>query len=169
MYYINMKDILLQYAMYSSWSNERITNMILSLDESLVKQIIPSSFPSLYDTIYHVWESGLIWWLRLNPELSSVHSLEKRDIRFDKLVGMLQTLDKDWIDWVKDANEDDFLRQLDYKNKKGEPFRQPVFELLMQVFNHQTYHRGQLVTMLRMLGVTNIPGTDYITFSRIVQ
>jgi uncharacterized damage-inducible protein DinB len=36
----------------------------------------------------------------------------------------------------------------------------------MHVFNHGTYHRGQLVTMLRQVGVTEIPQTDYIAFVR---
>jgi len=34
------------------------------------------------------------------------------------------------------------------------------------VFNHSTYHRGQLVTMMRQLGETNVPVTDFIAFAR---
>jgi uncharacterized damage-inducible protein DinB len=38
--------------------------------------------------------------------------------------------------------------------------------MLLHVFNHGTYHRGQLVTMLRQLGIENIPATDFIVWSR---
>ncbi|MGZ3851281.1 MAG: DinB family protein [Flavisolibacter sp.] len=38
--------------------------------------------------------------------------------------------------------------------------------MLLHAFNHGTYHRGQLVNMLRQLGVDKIPGTDFIAWSR---
>jgi uncharacterized damage-inducible protein DinB len=34
------------------------------------------------------------------------------------------------------------------------------------VFNHDTYHRGQLVSILRELGEVNIPQTDFIVWTR---
>ncbi|MCW3088046.1 MAG: hypothetical protein JWQ78_1432, partial [Sediminibacterium sp.] len=42
-----------------------------------------------------------------------------------------------------------------------------VKEILLHLFNHGTYHRGQLVTLLRQVGVEEIPRTDYIEFSRL--
>ena len=38
--------------------------------------------------------------------------------------------------------------------------------MLLHLFNHQTFHRGQLVTMLRQNGIEKIPATDFIVFSR---
>jgi uncharacterized damage-inducible protein DinB len=35
------------------------------------------------------------------------------------------------------------------------------------VFNHATYHRGQLVTMLRQIGAEKIPATDFAAFVRL--
>jgi uncharacterized damage-inducible protein DinB len=32
-------------------------------------------------------------------------------------------------------------------------FQQPIYQMLLHVFNHGTYHRGQLINMLRQLGV----------------
>ena len=36
----------------------------------------------------------------------------------------------------------------------------------LHVFNHGTYHRGQLINMLRQLGVEKLPQTDFIVWSR---
>ena len=33
--------------------------------------------------------------------------------------------------------------------------------MLHHVFNHATYHRGQLINMLRQLGVEKVPQTDF--------
>ncbi|MBL0200663.1 MAG: hypothetical protein IPP81_11100 [Chitinophagaceae bacterium] len=38
----------------------------------------------------------------------------------------------------------------------------PVYQMLHHVFNHASYHRGQLVTMLNQLGADKIPGTDFL-------
>jgi uncharacterized damage-inducible protein DinB len=38
--------------------------------------------------------------------------------------------------------------------------------MLLHVFNHSNFHRGQLVTILRQLGEEKIPQTDYIHYSR---
>lgn len=44
-----------------------------------------------------------------------------------------------------------------------------IYEMIMTVVNHGTYHRGQLVTMLRALGVEEIPQTDFIFYTRAVK
>jgi len=38
--------------------------------------------------------------------------------------------------------------------------------MLTHVFNHGTYHRGQLITMARQLGVEKLQQTDFIIWSR---
>ncbi|MBL0256882.1 MAG: hypothetical protein IPQ03_04840 [Bacteroidetes bacterium] len=40
------------------------------------------------------------------------------------------------------------------------------YEYIIHVINHSTYHRGQVVTIARGLGITeNIPATDYNFFN----
>ena len=53
-----------------------------------------------------------------------------------------------------------------YYTTKKELIKLPVYQMLLHVFNHGTYHRGQLVTILRELGVEKIPQTDFIVWSR---
>jgi uncharacterized damage-inducible protein DinB len=36
--------------------------------------------------------------------------------------------------------------------------------LFAHVVNHATYHRGQLVTMLRQVGFTDVSATDFLGF-----
>ena len=64
------------------------------------------------------------------------------------------------------ATEAALQHEFIYKNTKKDQFKQPVYEMLLHLFNHQTYHRGQLITMLRQSGETNIPNTDLISFLR---
>jgi uncharacterized damage-inducible protein DinB len=50
-----------------------------------------------------------------------------------------------------------------YQNLKGETWRYPLWQQMHHVVNHSTYHRGQVVTMLRQLGAA-APATDLLVY-----
>jgi uncharacterized damage-inducible protein DinB len=47
--------------------------------------------------------------------------------------------------------------------------RTPFSQTFQHLVNHGTYHRGQVVTMLRQLGAGTPPSTDLIAFYREQQ
>ena len=59
--------------------------------------------------------------------------------------------------------------KISYKNLKGESFENEVEPLLYHLVNHGTYHRGQVTTMLRELGVTHLASTDIIFYLRTLK
>ena len=64
------------------------------------------------------------------------------------------------VDTCKTYSEEDLLQQL-----PSTDMIQPRYEYVLQVINHNSYHRGQIVTMSRFLGVTGkIPSMDYEVF-----
>jgi uncharacterized damage-inducible protein DinB len=79
--------------------------------------------------------------------------------------GLLQQAGE-WQRFVQHATEEQLQREFYYKNLKGEPFRSAVWQVVHHLFNHGTYHRGQLVTMMRELGATTVPATDFIHWYR---
>jgi uncharacterized damage-inducible protein DinB len=62
-------------------------------------------------------------------------------------------------------SDTDLDRVVDYKSLKGDPFKNTVREIVMHVVNHATIHRGQVMGMLRQMGVAP-PPTDLIFFYR---
>ena len=72
----------------------------------------------------------------------------------------------DLADLLADKNEDWFDGTFDYKNLAGASFSSLRRDVLHHVLNHSTYHRGQLITMGRQLGIQNPPSTDYIFWAR---
>ena len=48
-------------------------------------------------------------------------------------------------------------RPLIYTNFKGEAWSYPLWRTLFHLVNHQTYHRGQIATLLRQLGAQPAP------------
>jgi uncharacterized damage-inducible protein DinB len=135
------------------------------LSEEQISKEIVSSFPSVYKTFLHLMEVESVWWERLKlAEHTTLSGWFTGN--FDELSKKLLELSVQWQNWIKNANEVNISHVFAYQNSKKEHFKQPVYEMLLHLFNHQTFHRGQLVTMFRQLGLDKIPPTDFIVFSR---
>jgi uncharacterized damage-inducible protein DinB len=59
----------------------------------------------------------------------------------------------------------DLEREIAYVNSAGQAFRSTIEDILLHVYLHGAYHRGQIVQLLRQGGAIPIP-TDYIAFRR---
>lgn len=59
----------------------------------------------------------------------------------------------------------DFETNIHYRNGKGEKFENTVYDILLHVINHGTYHRGQIASLIKSHGITP-PVSDYILLKR---
>ncbi len=161
-----MKQLLQQYATYNVWANKKIIDRTLILPSELVQKEIPSSFPSIYKTMLHLWDVESIWWQRLKLAEHIEWPSHIFNGTIEDLSNKLLKTSKQWEHWTQQANETQLTHVFAYQNTKKEQFKQPVYEMLLHLFNHQTYHRGQIVTMFHALGIDKIPATDFIVFLR---
>ncbi len=161
-----MKEILKQYAVYNAWANQRLSELIIMLPEEQLQRTIASSFNSIHKTLLHIWDAESIWWQRLKLSEKVIWPGTVSEYSINEIAKDLFQQDKQWIEWVSEVSEAALNHAFAYQNSKGEQFKQPIFQMLLHLFNHGTYHRGQLVTMLRQLGVEKIPATDFIVWSR---
>ena len=160
-----MKQLLQQYAAHNLWANKKIIETAILLSEEQINTEIVSSFPSVYKTFLHLMEVEYVWWERLKlTEHDTPSGWFTGD--FTELSKKLLELSRQWQEWIESANEVNITHVFAYQNSKKEHFKQPVYEMLLHLFNHQTFHRGQIITMLRQLGLDKIPPTDFIVFSR---
>jgi len=161
-----MKPILLQYAAYNIWANRKIIECINNLSDDQINREISSSFSSIYKTVLHMLDAENIWWQRVKLVEHIERPSDTFTGTFEELSKKIDAQSKQWEEWVSNASDNQLNHVFSYQNTKKEQFKQPVFEMLMHIFNHNTYHRGQLVTMLRQLGAEKIPPTDFIVFAR---
>jgi uncharacterized damage-inducible protein DinB len=161
-----MKQLLQQYAGYNFWANKIITERIAQLPQDTIQKEMNSSFGSMYKTVVHLMDVESIWWQRLKLQEHVEWPGKSFDGNFEELSRQLLFLSKQWHDWIQNSNEVNIEHVFGYQNSKKEFFKQPVYEMLLHLFNHQTFHRGQLVTMIRQNGIEKIPATDFIVFSR---
>ncbi|MFC4263819.1 DinB family protein [Ferruginibacter yonginensis] len=161
-----MKKLFVQYAAYNLWANQRITEAINNLTDDQINTPAKSSFADIHKTVLHLWAVENVWWQRLKLIEREVWVGEDFEGSIMELTNNLLQQSKQWKEWVDVATEAALQHEFIYKNSKKDQFKQPVYEMLVHLFNHQTYHRGQLVTLMRQTGETIIPNTDLIAFLR---
>ena len=161
-----MKELLKQFAAYNAWASQKLMEVILALPEEKQVAEVTSSFNSLYKTVLHMWDAESAWWQRMKmQERLVIPSKNFKGTMTDVANGLMQQ-SRQWEEWAANASELSIEHVFQYYNSKKEHFKQPVWQVMIHVFNHDTYHRGQLVTMLRQLGVEKIPPTDFVVYAR---
>ncbi|WP_325535663.1 DinB family protein [Chitinophaga sp.] len=64
--------------------------------------------------------------------------------------------------------EDNYLQTVSFKCPRNSRMGQMMFgQTVAHVINHSTYHRGQLVTLLRQTGFINLPFIDMATYFQL--
>lgn len=127
---------------------------------------LPSSFSSLYKTVLHMWDAESIWWQRMKLQERIIRPGENFKGTLKDIANGLLGQSKQWEEWVSQASELALDHVFHYSTFSGEQFKQPTWQMLLHVFNHGTYHRGQLINMLRQLGIEKLPSTDFIEWAR---
>jgi len=158
---ITQGRLVADYAAYNQWANEHLVNWLRNKPVELMDQIIPSSFPSLRETLVHIWDTQRFW--------LAVVSKTPPPVSF-RMHGFHGTLEEVFEGIVKQSKEfTTFINSLD-DNSLLEPIlletpwvngTQARVEFIHHCLNHSTYHRGQLITIGRNVGITDAPMTDF--------
>lgn len=164
-----MNNFISDYAAYNLWANKRISNFISKVTDEMMNKTVKSSFPSLRKTITHIRNSEQTW-------LSRLTGVEPHRISDDNLQLTKDELCSEWckvsvslVKYAEEQNLSSLENVIHYRNTKGDACRNTVTEVLLHCMNHSTYHRGQIVTILREVGFTELASTDLITYFREKQ
>ncbi len=154
---MNQQDFKTHFA-YNQWANHRLLEAAGRLSTASFVKDLHASFGSLQDTLSHLlW--GEVWWLGFWQDGSLPPQFPPEDF---PTVLALSTR------WAKLQQEQQAFvagttdEQLAEKRRVGS-YEYTLGELIHHLLNHSTYHRGQVVLLLRQLGETP-PATDFRLF-----
>jgi uncharacterized damage-inducible protein DinB len=159
---MNKQDLQLLFE-YNRWANKETISAAGALaPEDFIKDLA-SSHRSVRDTLVHTLAAEWIWlerWKGISPralldpgEYPTLDSIKARWTEVES--GQTALLDG--------LNEEDLTRSIAYINQKGERWVYPLGQMMQHVINHSSYHRGQVITMLRQLGAKAV-STDFLVF-----
>ncbi|MBN8703727.1 MAG: hypothetical protein J0M08_11730 [Bacteroidetes bacterium] len=158
-----MDNTLLQQCAYNAWANKRLGILLLAIDSKILDTETPSSFNTIRKTIHHIWDAELIWMARLkNVDLAWPPS----NAYTNPSIADFAKTSQDFFEFAQTLTSEFLESSLSYKNTKGESYTNKKSGIIMHCMNHSTFHRGQVITMLRALGITDLKSTDLITYLR---
>jgi len=155
-----LQTAILDYTLYNHWANEVLTGWLKSVDDQLLSREIKSSFPGIDLTLQHMIHAQNFWYAVIsNSDINSLDE-ELRTGSVDWVMTELLKGSQNLINLVNTLNDDDLM------SKVSSPgMTKTKYEFMLHVINHNSYHRGQIITIARSLDLTeNIPNTDYDTY-----
>jgi uncharacterized damage-inducible protein DinB len=160
---MNQADFVKLFA-YTRWANARVIGVSADLVSLELHQEIASSFSSIFKTLEHMFFAEWVWLKRLNG-ISPARRFDGHEFRnLAELCQWWEINDLEWQAFVEAMADADAAREITYRNLQGEEFTVSQENIMHHVANHATYHRGQIVTMLRRLGKEGVT-TDMIFFT----
>ena len=162
----DLNNYLKDLTAYNTWANMKILKFVEEAGEE--KSVLPqqSSFPSIRKTVLHIWDAQSIWFNRIHgvsPQvwppvpfegntMMACQGLLESSREFEALVGKFKT--------------EDIHKSITYQTLKGDEFQNTIFQIIVHLMNHSTFHRGQLITMFRGAGFAEFSATDMIAYFR---
>jgi uncharacterized damage-inducible protein DinB len=147
------------YLIYTVWANDQLVEWLHSADKSAWEEERSSSFTSLNETTQHLWNAEYGWLTSLKEMPWS--SAPKKDSKRDVLTGWQSTSRAFAAYGLALLTEDPEGTRIVGESKMR------IDDILLHVCNHATYHRGQLITLGRQVGLEDPPRTDYVYFMRL--
>jgi len=150
---------------YNRWANHRILDATSKLSAEEFTKDLRNSFPSIRDTLVHILGGEWIWLTRWNG-ISPTGFPDTWDTStHEALRKQWQEVERDQTAFLSGLTEQSLNKVIAYRNTAGNPFANPLWQMMRHVVNHSTYHRGQVTTMLRQLSAEAV-ATDLIVFYR---
>ena len=153
-------------AQYNEWMNAKLYQAAARLPPDQLAQDRGAFFGSLLGTLNHIVVGDIIWLKRLGTHPAAYRSLDPvrrleqpgaldqilhRDL--DSLSDQRKQLDAVIVSWAGELSPADLDHVLEYRNMKGVAMRKRFGSLVLNLFHHQTHHRGQATTLLSQAGL----------------
>lgn len=137
---------------YNAWANHRALSGAEKLSIEQFTKPMGSSFSSLRDTLAHICGAEWIWLERFEGRSPSALPNSGQFPDVESLRSQWGEQEKRLLNFVRSLTQADLDRELEYKTLKFGVYRNPLWQSMLHVVNHGTYHRGQVTTLLRQLG-----------------
>jgi len=155
---------------YTEWANDLAMDAASKLpDEGLLRDV-GISHHSIFGTLVHMVGAEWIWlerWHGRSPTKAEAWTLWSTESCQD-----LAVLKDRWLNlineraqFVSKLDETRLAADLHFKLLSGDSSSMPLINQMQHVVNHATMHRGQIVGMIRQLGI-DPPATDLLFYLR---
>jgi uncharacterized damage-inducible protein DinB len=154
------RETLRDFYEYNTWANEKTLASLEPLSTEALAAPMGGSFASIRDTVVHIIGAEWIWWQRCIGERPKglLDPAGFPDVAAFR--ARWPEISNGYLSVVKSADLDE---DVTYINRHGNQYTYSIGKILLHNVNHSSYHRGQVVTLLRQIGAKPAV-TDYLLF-----
>jgi uncharacterized damage-inducible protein DinB len=166
---MDVSDIKKLFA-YTEWANDCAVEAASNLSDESLRRDFGISHKSIFGTLLHMAGAEWIWlerWHGRSPAKAEAWSMWTAESCAD-----LAELKRRWTnvvqrraDFVEVVDDAKLVADLHFKLLSGDASSMRLVDQMHHVANHATLHRGQVVGMIRQLGL-DPPSTDLIFYLR---
>ncbi len=156
-------DSIKDYARYNLWANKEIAPYLEQFSSEAWNRKDDSSFGSIVDTVIHIYWAELLWTNRLNQE-PAIFEYPKFQKDKEYVIEKLIRISEQFTQYVIDFSDEELLKSIEFSSMDGGSYHFARHQMIHHCINHSTYHRGQLILMMRNSGMKSVPSTNYISF-----
>jgi len=160
----HLRELLLAHTGYSAWATRRVLEACSPLTEEQLGRNCGASHSSLLQTFRHSHDAERVGLDRLVAVgKGSLPLGPAPEHSFEFLVQSWPELWEGYRRWLEAASDDDLAFVVSTVLPDDAVFHVPRWQIVLHAINHSSYHRGQIITMLRGFGVQP-PNTDLTAY-----
>jgi uncharacterized damage-inducible protein DinB len=112
----------------------------------------------------HIIAARRMWLFRFGVVRENAE-LFPTETNLNDLPAQLSAMETLWLEHLSQLDDTELARVFEYQSYEGPRFRNSVEEILIQLFGHSWYHRGQIAMLLRSVGAEPAV-TDFVFWAR---
>lgn len=163
------KKYFIELANFNIWANNIVISWLEQINDDQWTQEIESSFNTIRETVLHIASAESAWYERMIKNKNIEWFQKSFTGNKQEVIELWKTKSQNILDFLNEFDETRMNEILAFTRLNGEKQTMPYFQIFAHVLNHSTYHRGQIVTMLRQSGFTNVSSTDLLGYYRTLN
>ena len=146
-------DYVQMMARYNQWQNRNLYDAAGTLNDAARQLDRGAFFGSIHTTLAHILWGDTLWMSRFDGWEPPTDDGGKVVAGWEKLKEARIAADAGFIDWGERVRQEDLQGDFAwYSDALKCDLVKPRAVCVMQIFNHQTHHRGQVHAMLTAAG-----------------
>jgi uncharacterized damage-inducible protein DinB len=150
-----------QLLLYTLWADRVVLDAARGVAPEALSRDAGVSFGSLLGTLCHILGSQRRWMARFVGQPAVVGDPAFPDV--ESLAAGWSETASELEFFLASLTEEQLAAEITWVDSEGPTYSRPLWQPVHHMVNHSTYHRGQVVSLLRQLGYQP-PKTDLIYF-----
>lgn len=150
---------------FNAWANRRIFDALASLPDEQYHRDLKSSHGGIHGTVCHIVWAEQLWLNRFLGKPKPAVAQGKDLTSLAAVRARWEEVEAERGAFLQELTDDDLPKTLTVQPTSGGAYVHTYLQALQHGVDHSSYHRGQIITMLRQLGAQP-PSTGMILFYR---